>query len=144
MTYRELIDARLLIEPMMARLAAQRRDPELIKKLTAMKTRVEDDRAYLTSSTDFHRQIGSMSGNRILNLFVHAIADVFHERVFGMLFPPERRADVVKDHEAIAKAIVKGDGDRAERLMRDHMLEYARYVEERYPALMDEIIEWNP
>lgn len=144
MTYRELIDARLLIEPVMARLAAERRDGELNAQLLHAKTSTEDDRVYLKTSTDFHRQIGSMSGNRILNLLVHAIADVFHERIAGMLFPPEKRGDVVRDHDAIAQAIADGDGERAERLMREHMLEYARYVEARYPALMDEAIAWQP
>jgi GntR family transcriptional repressor for pyruvate dehydrogenase complex len=144
MTFRELIDARLLIEPVMARLAAQRRDPELIAQLLGQKTELDNDRVYLKSSADFHRLIGSMSGNRILNLFVHAIADVFHDRVVGMLFPPEKRGDVIRDHEAIARAIAKGDGTRAEKLMRAHMEDYARYVETRYPALMDEVIEWRP
>lgn len=144
MTYRELIDARLLIEPVMARLAAERRNAELNAKLLGAETSTDDDRAYLKSSTEFHRQIGSMSGNRILNLLVHAIADVFHERIFGMLFPPEKRGDVVRDHEAIAQAIAEGDGERAEQLMRAHMLEYAQYVEARYPALMDEAIAWRP
>jgi DNA-binding FadR family transcriptional regulator len=63
--------------------------------------------------------------------------------VVGLLFPPEKRDDVVKAHEAIAEAIAAGDRGTAEQLMRDHMVEYVQYVEERYPALMDEIVTWQ-
>jgi len=143
MTFREVIDARLLIEPMIARLAAERREPELVEQLLAAETVTETDAAYLKTSANFHWQVGSMSGNRILNLMSHALEDIFHERVVGMLFPPERRNAVVEAHGAIAKAIADGDGATAERLMREHMEEYARYVEQRHPALIDEVVGWH-
>jgi len=142
MTFREVVDARLLIEPFMARLAAQRRDPALLQQLLGSKTSTENSPVYLKSSSDFHSRVGSMSGNRILNLIAHAMVDIFHLRVVGLLFPPEQWSDVAHAHDAIAKAIVDGDGPLAERLMREHMEEYARYVEARNPALMDEVIEW--
>lgn len=143
MTFREVIEARLLLEPMMARLAANNRDPELIDELLQVQTLTDSDASYLKSSNNFHYQVGSMSGNRILNLMSHALEDIFHARVVGLLFPPERRDEVVKAHDAIAEAIAAGDGDRAEFLMREHMVEYARYVEERHPALIDEVVEWH-
>ena len=58
-----------------------------------------------------------MSGNRILSLFSHAIEDIFHERVIGMLFPSEKRDEVVCAHDAIAAAVAAEDPDAAERLM---------------------------
>lgn len=143
MTFREVIDARLLLEPMIARMAAERRDPVLVEQLLAAETLTETDAAYLKTSANFHWQVGSMSGNRILNLMSHALEDIFHARVIGMLFPPERRQSVVEAHDAIAQAIAVGDGDKAEQLMRAHMVEYARYVEERHPALIDEVVEWH-
>ena len=60
-----------------------------------------------------------------------------------MLFPSEKRNEVVCAHDAIAAAVAAGDPDAAEQLMRDHMIEYVRYVEERYPALMDESVTWQ-
>ncbi|MDQ4421571.1 FCD domain-containing protein [Sphingobium sp. DEHP117] len=143
MTFREVIEARLLLEPMMARLAANRRDPKLIDELMQVQTLTDSDASYLKSSSNFHYQVGSMSGNRILNLISHALEDIFHARVVGLLFPPERRDEVVKAHDAIAEAIAAGDGDLAEKLMHGHMVEYARYVEERHPALIDEVVEWH-
>ena len=143
MTFREVIDARLVMEPMMARLAAERRDPKLVAELLASGTVTENDEAYLSSSARFHRLVASMSGNRVLNLLSHSLEDIFHERVSGMLFPVSRRSEVVAAHTAIAKAIAKGKGAEAERLMREHMAEYAKYVGRRHPALMDEVVAWR-
>lgn len=142
MTYREVVDARLILEPFFARMAAIKRDPEYIETLLASSIDLGDDKRYLSSAHDFHRLIGSMSSNRMLNLFAHALADIFHERVAGMLYPPEKRGDVVAEHRAIAEAIQAGDADLAERLMREHMEEYSDYVAVRYPALLDEKICW--
>ena len=143
MTFREIIDARLVLEPLMARLAAERRQQETLDLLSETRTETGSDQAYLKTSESFHRLVASMSGNRILNLISHAMEDIFHARVSGMLFPPERRGDVVDAHDQIADAIAKGDAARAERLMRDHMVDYARYVEARHPALMDEVVAWH-
>ena len=142
-SFREVIDARLVLEPMLARLASAQGEPLQVSDLLAARTSTESDQAYLKTSAGFHRKIAAMSGNRILSLFSHAIEDIFHERVIGMLFPPDKRGEVVSAHDEIAAAIAAKDPDAAERLMREHMTEYARYVEERYPALMDEVVTWQ-
>jgi GntR family transcriptional repressor for pyruvate dehydrogenase complex len=141
MTFRELIESRIVMEPVMARLAAERSDPKLIERLLGLTTVLESDEAYLHTSAEFHRLVASMSDNRILNLFSHSLEDIFHDRVSGMLFPASRREKVVEVHAAIARAIARGEAAKAERLMRDHMLEYAKYVERRYPKLMDEVVD---
>lgn len=142
MTYAEVVEARLLLEPFFARMAAERRDPEKLETLLTATLSLHDDDTYLDTSSNFHRLIGSMSSNRLLDLFAHALADIFHERVKGFLYPPEERAKVVKEHGAIADAIQAGDGELAERLMREHMEEYSNYVRDRYPALLDEVVRW--
>ena len=142
-SFREVIDARLELEPMLAGLAADCCDPAQTQDLLDARTSTRNDEAYLRTSAGFHRQVAAMSGNRILSLVSHALEDIFHERVVGLLFPPEKRADVVKAHAAIAEAIAAGDRNTAEQLMRDHMVEYVQYVEERYPALMDEVVTWQ-
>ena len=145
MTFRELIEARLVMEPVMARLAADRADSAQIAKLlrAGAHTEIVDDVAYLRESAHFHLVLGTMSGNNILNLLSHSLEDIFHARVTGMLFPPERRGEVVQAHAGIAKAIAKRKPAKAERLMRAHMEEYAAYVRERHPALMDEVVDWR-
>ncbi len=148
MTFRELIEARLILEPVAARLAAERNDPELLAQLMEAAgvqrgAVVADDVTYLRTSRDFHRLIAQMAGNRILHLFSLSLEDIFHDRVSGMLFPVSRRGEVVAAHRAIANAISRGQAAHAEKLMRDHMSEYAEYVKRRYPALWDEVVDWR-
>ena len=149
MTFRELIEARLVMEPVMARLAAERRDPELIAELGRALSEAEaadlgDGAEYLSVSIDFHETVAGMSGNRILNLYGIALLGIFHDRVGnGQLFPVSRREGVRNAHEEIARAIIAGDGARAETLMREHMIEYAEYVRKRFPALLDEVVDWR-
>jgi len=148
MTYRELMEARLIMEPVLARLAAERRDdhPEEIKELLAAaeQTDLGDDQHYLSSSADFHMLVAQLSGNSIIYLFSHSLEGIFHDRVAGgMLFPVDGRQEVVDAHKGVAAAIAKGHAQKAESLMRDHMLRYAKFVEERYPVLMDEVVDWQ-
>ena len=146
MTYRELIEARLIMEPVAARLAAQRqREATEVAHLreAAGVLDVSDDRDYFSHTTDFHATVVRMSGNGMVGLFCQSLADVFRERVSGVLFPPEQRAEIIAAHEAISRAISSGNGARAEKLMREHMQHYADFVLERYPGIMDEIVEWR-
>ncbi|GAA2446583.1 FadR/GntR family transcriptional regulator [Actinomadura vinacea] len=144
-TFRELIEARLVMEPVMARLAAQRRDPEQTALLARIAdgTPLDDDQGYYGHSGDFHRLVASMSGNGMLNLFSGSLGHIFHDRVSGLLFPKARRAKVRDVHAEIAKAIAAGDADAAESLMREHMEEYAAFVKRRQPALMNEVVGWH-
>lgn len=145
MTFRELMEARLVMEPVMARLAAERSDPEKLSQLVTIAegTPLESDDGYLNHSGDFHRLVASMSGNGMLNLFSASLGTIFHGRVSGLFFPKTRRAKVREAHAAVAKAISAGDADLAESLMREHMEEYADYVKRRQPALMNEIVGWR-
>jgi GntR family transcriptional regulator, transcriptional repressor for pyruvate dehydrogenase complex len=142
-TFEQLIDARLAVEPLMARLAAERQATELIDTLPDPRgMRVEDDAAYLEASAPFHRAVASMSGNPLLDLFSVSLEDIFLEHVGGALSPPEKREHVFEVHQAIAEAIAAGKADIAEQTMREHMQEYADWVRDRHPELMPRVISW--
>lgn len=145
-TFRQLVAARLLMEPMMARLAAERRANDLEGKVPDAQTvplGTGDDDAYFGATQNFHKTVASMSGNPVMNLFAMSLEDIFHEHVRGMLFPKNKRRHVLKVHQEIAEAIVEGRSEEAERLMREHMEDYADYVGKRYPQLMDEVVDWR-
>lgn len=144
-TFRELVETRLVLEPVMARLAAIRQDPET---LTALRANVEEglrstDEQHTRIGTEFHGLMAGASGNRVLDLMSSAIRDVFYERVTSSLFPPGDRNRLHHDHAAIVKAIEKGDAKAAERLMRTHMEEIVERSEERLPGMLDEIVDWR-
>jgi DNA-binding FadR family transcriptional regulator len=143
-TFADLIDARVIMEPTLASLAAQRRDPQLLGELTRFTgvPRVDDDE-YARDADDFHRVVAAMSGNPVMTLFGQSLTDILRDRLTPPLFPKSRRAGVLNVHCAIAKAVSDGDATRAEQLMREHMTEYAAYVRRRHPGLMREVVDWR-
>ena len=145
MTFRELIEARLIMEPVMARLAAERRDATLLKQLRKAGglERVENDEQYMRASADFHRLVAEMSGNGIVNLFSQSLSDIFRDRVSGILFPKPRRKEVVEAHAAITQAIDDGKPDEAQRLMYEHMAKYVAHVKRAHPGLLNEVVDWR-
>lgn len=143
-TFRELVDARLVMEPMMARLAAERRGQELVGLLAdPAETRVEDDGTYFVATSDFHKSVAAMSGNSVLNLLSASLEDIFRDQVSGILSPPGERRDVLAVHAAIADAIADGRAEDAETLMREHMQQYADWVHIRHPNLLDAVVDWQ-
>lgn len=147
-TFRELMEARLVMESLMARQAAERQDPQYLPLLeqVAQATRVasaEDTRSYQRTATGFHDLVAGMSGNRVLDLLGRALKDIYLDRVSEVVFGNEDREFILKEHIRIAQAILKGDGRRAEKLMYEHMVIYADTVEERYPGLLDEVVDWR-
>ena len=144
--FRDVVEARLIIEPVMAGLAAARHDPELEDELMEIVRRgneAEDEVEWLSASDAFHGMVLGMSGNPLMNLVGKALKDIYTDRVAGLTFPGGERKHVRDVHGDIAKAIVKGNAKVAENLMRDHMVEYARNVEKRHPGLMDELVDWR-
>jgi DNA-binding FadR family transcriptional regulator len=141
-----VVEARLVIEPVMADLAAERHDPELNGRLQEIvdghKVDLPDEQ-WLEITQAFHAMVCGMSGNPLLNLLALSLKDIYTDRVAGFVFPPENRDHVVKVHGEIGRAIIKGDGKTARRLMHDHMATLAKFFEERYPGLMSELVAWR-
>lgn len=145
-TLGDLMEARLALEPLMAKLAAARRDPEMNEVLREVMDahygELSDDE-WREVADRFHGLICSMSGNPLLNLLARALKDIYTVRVSGLVFPDEKRAHVRETHEGIVDAIEKGDGDTAQRLMHDHMASYAEFFATLHPGLMDELVDWG-
>jgi DNA-binding FadR family transcriptional regulator len=145
-TYRELLEARLEYEVILARKAAEREGDEpgrLVRASMSPAQMTAFDQAYASATIDFHRAVGEASGNSVIALAADSIYAIWSVRVTEVLYPPEERAGVHRYHDAIARAIERHDAKRAERLMREHMTDYADYCEKRYPARMDDLVDWK-
>lgn len=145
-TLGDVLEARLVIEPVMARMAAVRHDPELNEQLldnVAAHQDALDDKSWLAVTDSFHAMVCGMSGNPLLNLLAAALKDIYTARVSSYVFPEENRDHVRETHGAIAEAIINRDEGTAERLMLDHMAKLADFFEARYPGLMDEPVNWR-
>ena len=133
---RDLLGARLLIEPPIARLAAERLDPAAAVLLEAhlalaAAAPASDAQAIQAGGLGVHRVIARASGNAILAdvleslLDVHAREQLQIQELYGS---PQRDAAI---HAEIASAITSGNASLAESLMRDHLAEVLAAVLER-------------
>ena len=122
----ERLEARLLLEPEVARLAAARRDDE---DLAALRGAISAERAARTAaaahdaSRSFHAALFSATRNEALVRIFDGlwIADVGRRLLASRRSQPDWQAADVAEHEELLTAIEAGDGDRAELLMRGHV-----------------------
>jgi GntR family transcriptional repressor for pyruvate dehydrogenase complex len=146
-TYRQLLDARVEYESMLAGMAARRTDEEGARAVReTMQLGAElpsEDARYAEVASGFHTTVCEAGGNPVLALAANSIKSIWSVRVTSVLFAPEDRLIVVRQHEGITRAIEKHDQRRAERLMREHLQHYRDYCEVRYPARMDDVIDWS-
>lgn len=147
-TFREVLQARLAIEPLMARLAAEAQDKEGLKALRkaieiADEVDLADQAAWQYASDLFHATVASISGNTVLDLLGMFLKEAYHSRPRNALTPVKMRSATREVHREIAQAIFDGDADRAEQLMRDHMLNYAKRSNKFHSASLDEAIPWK-
>jgi GntR family transcriptional repressor for pyruvate dehydrogenase complex len=141
-----VLEARLILEPVMAALAAERGDSQLNQELLEIvdeHVAASDDAAWWRATQDFHATVCRMSGNPLLNLLALSLKDTYADRVGGNVIPRGERADLIYVHRTIAEAISHGDVETAQRLMHDHMQELAVSAERSNPGLMEEIVDWR-
>lgn len=147
-TYREVLVARLAVEPMMARLAAEVQDAEGLAALRAAIERCEradprDEKEWLETSHLFHVTIATMSGNTLLNLLGLSLKDIYRDWATSTITPLKMRSHVLAVHRGIADAIIAGDGDQADRLMRDHMIYFADRSGHLNADSVDDRVAWR-
>lgn len=132
-----MYDIRAVIEGLAARRAAElgaeraaKAGPALIeagRKAVAASSVVR----MIAADMKFHEFIYALSGNPLIApaLETHL---TYTQRVMGeVLIRDEKPRDIWDQHEAILKAIVKGDGERAEALVRAHLTQASGFMVNR-------------
>lgn len=146
-TFQELIESRLLLEPQFARRAADLIDDDGKKALqesldSCWRLQHGPAAQWEHASAGFHILIGKLANNNLLALVNDALATILDERV-RLVVPVEDRQAGQEVHKKIADAIIAGDGARAERLMRRHLEALTARIVELQPHVLQETIEWR-
>lgn len=146
-TFRDVVNARCTLEPLLARQAAEHGDDSLREDLarSARELDVDDAQLFSVSARGFHDILATRAPtNPILGLFVRTVGEVYAEfvRSRGPRRLREDRPQVHHEHTAIAEAILAGDGAKAETLMAEHMADLADYLSEQYEVALDDVIRW--
>jgi DNA-binding FadR family transcriptional regulator len=120
----ELFEAMLAIEPVTAALAAERglleQAAELERLVACARAALDEPIEFGRLGVAFHQAIADMSGNRALRASLAALRSPQLEHMGP---PPARRIAerVLRQHAAIAQAIVAGDVAAAGKHMRAHL-----------------------
>jgi DNA-binding FadR family transcriptional regulator len=145
-TFRDVMRARLVIEPSIAAAAAEHGAGPA---LDALRETVDHSHAAANShrlvaeSANFHDLVAASSANpffEYLLLALHRITEPFAQR---LRYTGERRERLLEQHEEIIRAIESGDPERAASAMRVDLLDFFEYAEQEAPQLLDESIEWG-
>lgn len=123
----EIIDARTALEGLVARLAAVRATKaertELRTLITSMVAAVKagDQKGYGNLNRTLHRRLREMSRHRVIDELVANLRNRAAYQQFRLAAVPGRSETSLKEHRAIVRAVVAGDGDAAEAAMRRHL-----------------------
>jgi DNA-binding FadR family transcriptional regulator len=136
----DVLEARALLEPAVARLAAARAaaDAEIESLLAAMEDPIELDDArdrarWSDADRHFHRRVAALTANPVLLALADQIAARMHEPLWQRLrdesvATPGRTRVHAAEHRMIYEAIVDGDGAAAEFYATQHLARVRRYM----------------
>jgi GntR family transcriptional repressor for pyruvate dehydrogenase complex len=125
---RELVDVlevREMIEPALARLAAERATAEQIAELEAVLERqaekVRRGESYPEEDAAFHHLIAVAAGNPLVLRLLAVIMDLLHELRAGYLQGGGRPTRSLDGHRRILEAIKRRDGEAASQFTLEHI-----------------------
>jgi GntR family transcriptional repressor for pyruvate dehydrogenase complex len=147
-TILELQEARLRIEPIMARMAADEQEPAAMARLEAaldIEARVSPDgSAYIDAANNFHATLATLTTNKVLNLLATALQDLYVMPLVAVGVPSQTTdASIRNEHRAIGEAILEGDADLAEVLTRRHVSVYLERLKAVAPEFAGSGVAWS-
>jgi GntR family transcriptional repressor for pyruvate dehydrogenase complex len=146
-SFRSVLEARVTLEPTLARRAAERISDEelaeLHESLVAMREHLDDVDFYLRENEHFHALIARAAGNPLFSLVIASLSWICDATPLGVGYPLESREAVCAEHARIYSAIAARDPDRAAAAMAVHMGDFSAYLERRYPHVMDAPVRWD-
>lgn len=145
--FRTIAEARVGLEPMMAQLAADRMSED---QLVSLKNSVENmhehlgnQEVFLDENKRFHDIIARGSGNAMFGYIVDALLGILDGSAIGIDYPEIRRAAVHKAHLQIYEALASRDPSGSSAAMHEHIAQYMKYAEKKFPEVLDAPIVWG-
>ena len=130
--YLDIFEARKVIEPEIAALAARRASSEEIHKLEGIleeqARQIAQGESGVEADTAFHSLLTQSTKNKIFLRLSDAIVDSLHETRERSLHVPGRPARSLAGHREILKAVRAKDPVRARRAMLQHLMAIQRNV----------------
>ena len=122
---REIYEARAALEGYCARLAAQRATDAQLKEIASLhhpKRNLKSSRQHLVEINDgFHDAILAAAQNERLADMIRRNRSYYFTFRIAQLYSDEEADASIAGHQAIARALLQRDANRAERAMRAHI-----------------------
>ena len=133
-----VFNMRILLEVESCRLAATRCTDadldDLERILRDIEIYYEDHARRMELDNRFHARIAELSGNRLLALFVHSMADLIMHLIQGAMKSTLNSDSVIPYHSRILAAMRARDVELAASVMKEHLEESKR----RYMNVLEE------
>lgn len=121
----DIVEARLLLEPLIAGVAAKRADADGIRRIQetieAGRRAIGDEAASIQTSLDFHTAVAEASGNQTLLLATRLLRSLYFESTRFSRRHPESYSTLLTDHQRIFAAIRDHDPKAAMAASEKHM-----------------------
>ncbi|HST05749.1 MAG TPA: GntR family transcriptional regulator [Chloroflexia bacterium] len=130
----DVLDARLLVEPRVARLAAGQVDSERLRRLHDLcgaPQRFEDVQTlgrFIEANAAFHLAVAEGTGNDRLVSIVKGLLESMGRFMYASYLLRERPSTMAEVPDSFVEAMVTGDKDEAERLMQEDIKLASEFV----------------
>lgn len=145
-SFRDVIEARQALEPMLTRLATERIDAEglaaLDESVQLILDNLGDQEIFLAQNLRFHQTIAKASGSVVLRGFSDSLKAIADGALVGVRYTARRHQGVAEAHAKVAAAVRGGDPEWAEQTMRAHLDEASTFWRRKYANLVSRPVEW--
>ena len=133
----EILEARAVLEGLVARLAAERATPDDVEDLKTIladmqRLREADDLlAVSDENAQLHRRLLKISGHETAARLIGALNSQMVRFQYRTILLPGRSERSFAEHAELVAAVAAGDGERAEAAMRTHLSSVANALRQQ-------------
>lgn len=146
-SFATIMEARAVMEPSIARLAAERMDEQALEDLRlnveATRTTAADGATFTDHSERFHAIVARGSGNPLFGYLFDAMVGILAGATMGVEYPRRQRDHTCHIHEEIYAAIADRDPQAAHDLMARHITEHHTFLQKRFHTALQQPVRWD-
>jgi GntR family transcriptional regulator, transcriptional repressor for pyruvate dehydrogenase complex len=146
-SFRSIVEAKIELEPLMARQAAERRDDHDLEVLRGsidkMKAEIDDDEIFASQNDLFHAAVSWAAKNPVLYVVVASFGLIQESTPIRPDLQRRNREAIVEAHQGIYRAIRGKEADIAEAAMKVHVRGFVDHAERAHAEVLDAPLRWD-